>query len=76
MGSLIAKLIEQIVKFFLKTPIQGVQTILYCCLEDHEKLVPGGYYDNCQVGKARNIQNPQFLWELSESEINKHIWKL
>ena len=32
-----------------KTPLEGAQTTLHCCLTDSEHLVPGGYYVDCTL---------------------------
>lgn len=38
------KLMFNICKNFFQTPKGGSDCTVYCCLEDHEKLVKGAYY--------------------------------
>jgi NAD(P)-dependent dehydrogenase (short-subunit alcohol dehydrogenase family) len=38
----------------VETTHQSVQTILYCCLEDHEKLQNGAFYSQWYQAKYRN----------------------
>ena len=58
---------------------QGVQTTLYCSLEDQEKLVAGGYYDNCKIAKesdaAKDEENIRKMWEISEQLISSKTSK-
>merc|ERR1711918_318379 len=36
---------------------QSTQTILYCCLEEHEKLKPGAFYSQYYAAKYRDGQH-------------------
>jgi len=62
-----------LLRVFGKTPLQGAQTTLYCALEDHEKLVSGGYYSDCKIKSenpvARSEETGKKLWEVSEQLI-------
>ncbi|CRH00877.1 oxidoreductase, short-chain dehydrogenase family, putative [Plasmodium relictum] len=64
--------------FFVKTPLQGAQSILYVCLLDRENLAKGCYYSDCKVDYIRTYANNQKkseeLWEISE-EILKNKTK-
>jgi len=64
-------ILSPIVKFFLKSPIQGAQTTLSCVLGPIEK---GAYYSDCKVIKALLPPNHEELakklWNTSEEIIN------
>ena len=55
---------------FIKTPLQGAQTSLYCCLEESILNDSGKYYSGCKEKTphrmARNEESQKMLWELSE----------
>ena len=57
-------------RIFFKTPEQGCQTTLYCCLEPSIENDSGKYYDNCKEKqpnrKALVEEDQKRLWELSE----------
>lgn len=63
--------------YFWKTPRQGAQTNLYCCIQDKEKLQGGAYYADCKEAKtskeALNSDDWKKLWEMSEKLINDKI---
>ena len=40
----------------LDTTFQSIQTILYCCLEDHQKLEAGAFYSQHYASKYRDGQ--------------------
>jgi len=58
-------------KPFLRSPLQGAQTSLYCAME--EGLVNGGYYVDCKEKtphrKARDEEDQKRLWKLSEEMV-------
>jgi len=70
--------IENGLLFFGKTPLEGAQTTLHCCLTDSTFLVPGGYYVDCnqqelpswyndrQQGKLREVSDRLLGIESSE----------
>ena len=66
-------IIAPLMYIFGKSLLQGAQTTLYCALEDHEKLVGGGYYTDCKLNaenpEARKAENWSRLWEESEKLI-------
>jgi retinol dehydrogenase-12 len=57
-----------------RTPVQGAQTILYCCLEESIKHKTGGYY--CTLAEKRPSKyamietDQKKLWDLSEELTN------
>ena len=65
------------IKVFGKSLEQGVQTALYCVLEDFEKLKGGAYYADCKHDKenekAVSEENHERLWEVSENLIKEKL---
>jgi len=63
-------IIAPLMYIFGKSLLQGAQATLYCALEDHDKLVGGGYYTDCKLHAenpgARKMENWGRLWEESE----------
>ena len=55
---------------FLKTPLQGAQTSIFCCVDESVAGDSGKYYSGCKEKRpakaARNEADQQRLWELSE----------
>ena len=58
----------------LKTPWHGIQTILYCCLDEEVKDKSGCYFKDCKASAgstyAENDQDAKELWILSEKLVN------
>ncbi|XP_054272940.1 retinol dehydrogenase 11-like [Macrosteles quadrilineatus] len=54
---------------FMKSPLQGAQTTLYCALEESLAQESGLYYDDCQVAKTtsmgRDDELAKKLWDVS-----------
>ena len=65
--------------FFLKTPVQGAQTTIYCALEEHKKLQNGAYYKDCKVAKESSKvdkeEDRKRLWEITEKLIAEKTQK-
>jgi hypothetical protein len=61
---------QLIMTWMMRTPTQGAQTILYCCLEESIKHKTGGYYctlSEKKTSKFAMIESDQKkLWDLSE----------
>jgi retinol dehydrogenase-12 len=59
-----------VAKCFIKTPLQGTQTTIYCCLEESIQDHSGRYYSDCKettaASAARSEEDAKRLWELSE----------
>lgn len=55
------------------SPERGAQTSLYLSLEEHEKLIDGGYYSDCHKAveseDANNEEYQRKLWQVSEELI-------
>lgn len=55
---------------FLKTPRQGAQTALFCCLEEAIAGDSGRYYSDCREKRmsrrASSAEDQRRLWEVSE----------
>jgi retinol dehydrogenase-12 len=64
------KIIWPVIKCFIKTPLQGAQTTIYCCLEESIQDHSGRYYSDCKEKTAasagRSEEDAKRLWELSE----------
>lgn len=56
-------------KWFLKSPEQGAQTTIYCCVDEDLAKVSGRYYSDCAEktpsAEAQNVENAKKLWEVS-----------
>jgi len=78
-------LLYPIIACFTKRPIEGVQSILFCVLDESLDDITGGYYRDCNPiapsSKSLNVQDCQRLWELSEkllglrSTTTEVLWK-
>ncbi|KAF5284300.1 hypothetical protein FQA39_LY04593 [Lamprigera yunnana] len=60
---------DNIATYFIKTPIQGTQTTLYCALDEKVGKESGLYYAECGVkncsSKANNMEYAKKLWDIS-----------
>lgn len=56
-------------KWLLKTPEQGAQTTIYCCVNEDLAKESGLYYADCAEKtpsrKAQNMEDAKKLWEIS-----------
>ena len=48
----LAALFYPVILFTFKTATQGAQTNLYCLLQQDDKLIKGGYYNNCKISQT------------------------
>jgi len=59
-----------VMSFFLKTPEQGAQTSIYCCVDERLAEESGKYYSDCREAtpssQARSDEDAKRLWEISE----------
>lgn len=59
-----------------KTPLQGSQTSLHCCLAPVESLKNGKYYADCKIKQATLCDKweaeAQKLWEFSEEAVKDY----
>ncbi len=62
---------QQFRKFLAKTPQQGCQTTLYCCLEESIANDSGKFYSDCKEvrGRATSEADQKRLWDLSEKMV-------
>ena len=56
---------------FMKTPLQGAQTTIYCAVSEEMEGVTGKYLADCKIAKTKNPQAEddqlaERLWEVSE----------
>ena len=69
---LIVFILRPLLYVIFKDIKHGAQTSLHCALVDHEKLVNGGFYTDCQeketLPHAKDEQVMKELWELSVKE--------
>ena len=67
------KLTMPFFKLFFKTPLQGAQTTIYCCVEDSIEKDSGKYYSDCKektpARAARSDEDAKRLWEISEKMV-------
>ena len=66
-----------IMLIFTKSPLQGTQTSLHCCLMPFDQLQSGKYYSDCAV-KKETISDKweaeaKKLWEFSEDSVKKYM---
>lgn len=66
---LLVFILRPLIYVIFKDVRHGAQTSLHCALVEHENLVNGGFYADCQVKEtlphARDEQAMKELWELS-----------
>ena len=66
-----------IVWYLMKTPVQGKETVVYCCIEPSIADKSGGFYRDCKEQQllvfANNSENDKRLWDLSEKLIEKWL---
>ncbi|XP_037075975.1 retinol dehydrogenase 11-like [Pollicipes pollicipes] len=64
------KAVQAPVQFLAKSPLQGVQTTLYCALEPTLSAESGQYYADCRrtapSSRAQSVEDARRLWEVSE----------
>ncbi|SOV77600.1 oxidoreductase, short-chain dehydrogenase family, putative [Plasmodium reichenowi] len=55
---------------FVKTPLQGAQSILYVSLLNRDQLAKGSYYSDCKTdyvrSYAKDLKKSEELWAISE----------
>ena len=61
--------------FLLKTPKQGAECVIYCCIKPNLKPTSGYYFRNCKQIKlkehAYNLEESRRLWIMSEKMVEK-----
>lgn len=69
-ANLILKIVLKLLRFFMKSPIQGSQTTLHCALQEGIEHLSGRHFSNCTVrevqAKAKDDATAKKLWEISE----------
>jgi len=67
-------MIETGLNWFGKTPWEGAQTTLHCCLTDAHYLVPGSYYVDCKavplIPEYKDQRHQNALWQISNRLLN------
>ncbi|KAL9642356.1 hypothetical protein ABK040_007354 [Willaertia magna] len=62
-------LANPLMSYFVKTPLYGAQTTLYCALAPDDKLTPGGYYSDCKEKEStaftHRVELQDRLWDVS-----------
>ena len=66
---LFMKIILNSISFFMKSPLQGAQTILYCSMSSDVDKITGRYFSNCEDVTetethplTKDIQKSSKLW--------------
>ncbi len=71
------KLLSGLVRPFLKSPKEGAQTTLYCCLDEKIAEHSGRYYSDCKEKQAsRNARDDEAakkLWEVSLKMVGLNV---
>ncbi|XP_006001643.1 retinol-DH_like_SDR_c domain-containing protein [Latimeria chalumnae] len=66
---LLKKLLTLPLLFFMKTPVQGAQTTIYCAVAEELQDISGLYYSDCALmepaPQAKDDQAARRLWDLS-----------
>jgi len=57
LSSFFVNFVETVMSLSGKTPNEGAQTVLYCCLTDTEMLTSGGFYDDCTLVDDYRMKN-------------------
>jgi hypothetical protein len=63
--------------YLMKTPAQGKQTVVYCCIEPSISNKSGAFFRDCKQQNllefANNSENDKRLWDLSEKFVEKWL---
>lgn len=61
-------------KFFVKNPLQGSQTTLYCAIDEEAGRQSGFYYSDCKPctpsSRAEDMKTAKKLWDVSWDLVN------
>ena len=72
-NSILLGWIGKILPLIIRTPEEGAQTAVYCCVED--ELESGGYYGDCEKEELKEVatdpETQAKLWEFSENLISQ-----
>jgi hypothetical protein len=62
------KQIKEFVNWVFKTNEEAAQTTIYLAFEARDKLIQGGYYDDCHPAStlSASLSERQALWALAE----------
>ena len=70
LGSIFTSLAENGLRFFGKTPWEGAQTTLFCCLDENIKTQSGHYFVDCKKVDLfpwlQDERKQKLLWNVSE----------
>jgi len=70
--------LKPLISLFLKSPLEGSQTVVYCAVSETLDEESGGYYTDCTESKWTDISRAysvtKKMWEVSEelTKLNKH----
>ncbi|XP_025837100.1 retinol dehydrogenase 13 isoform X4 [Agrilus planipennis] len=65
---------KYLLSWFMKTPLQGAQTSIYCAVDEKAEKQTGLYYSDCEAieptNAAKNMEDAKKLWEQSWKLVN------
>ncbi|KAK7871333.1 hypothetical protein R5R35_007593 [Gryllus longicercus] len=71
-------LFNNVAKFFIKTPMQGAQTTIYCAVSEKTANETGFYYSGCSKymtsRQAQNLELAEKLWKESVKLVGLGDW--
>ena len=70
LGSIITFITDNSLRFFGKTPAEGAQTTIYCCVDEEAKKNNGKYFVDCQPKDIfpwlNDDRKQKLLWDVSK----------